>query len=186
MTPEELAAAERAGTLPPMLHFWHPEPGPDGRLGPGCLSQWWPAPFTVDGLRFTTAEHYMMWAKARLFGDDAVAGQILAAPDPSAAKTLGRAVRGFDGTVWAAHRFAVVVAGSRAKFTSTAGLRAYLAGTADRVLVEASPVDAIWGIGLGAEHPDAAVPSRWPGTNLLGFALMQVRAGLGPASGQDA
>lgn len=79
---------------------------------------------------------------------------------------------------WAAHRFAAVVDGNRGMFGADPQLGAYLLGTGDAVLVEASPVDAIWGIGLAADHPDAPHPSRWPGLNLLGFALMQVRAEL--------
>jgi ribA/ribD-fused uncharacterized protein len=43
------------------------------------------------------------------------------------------------------------------------------------VLVEASPRDRIWGIGMSAGHRDASRPSRWRGLNLLGFALMNVR-----------
>ncbi|MGE3288779.1 MAG: NADAR family protein [Pseudonocardia sp.] len=175
MTPDELAAAEDAGRLPPMLHFWRPDPQPDGRPGPGCLSQWWPAPFTVDGVAFPTAEHYMMWRKALLFGDVRAADVVLADPDPAAAKAAGRAVAGFEGPTWVVHRFDVVVDGNRAKFAADAALRGYLVDTGHRVLVEASPDDAVWGIGLADGEPDAAVPSRWRGYNLLGFALMQVR-----------
>jgi ribA/ribD-fused uncharacterized protein len=163
---------------PGFVFFWDARPGPGGTLGPGCLSQWWPARFVVGGLAFATAEHYMMWRKARLFGDERVAAMILDAPGPDAAKKLGREVTGFDTAVWSEHRFAAVVAGNRAKFGQDDALRAYLLGTGDRVLVEASPVDPIWGIGLAADHPDARVPDRWPGQNLLGRALMEVRAGL--------
>lgn len=178
---DELLAAERAGALPPFVFFWGTGPLTGGQVGPGCLSQWWPAPFERDGHRFATAEHHMMWRKAVLFGDERAADAVLADPDPASAKAVGRTVAGFDGAMWAAHRFAAVVDGNRAKFGSDAALRDYLLGTGDQVLVEASPVDAIWGIGLAADHADAAVPSRWPGRNLLGFALMRVRADLGQA-----
>jgi ribA/ribD-fused uncharacterized protein len=72
-------------------------------------------------------------------------------------------------------RFEVVVAGNMAKFGQHAGLRQFLLGTGDRVLVEASPRDTIWGIGLAAGDERAAGPDRWRGLNLLGFALMEVR-----------
>ncbi|MGQ0574857.1 MAG: NADAR family protein [Pseudonocardia sp.] len=178
MTLDALRGAERAGTLPPLQFFWGPHAEPDGRLGPGCLSQWWPAPFERKGRRFATAEHYMMWRKAVLFGDARAARDVLADPDPAVAKAVGRTVAGFDGAAWAEHRFAVVVDGNRGKFGSDPALGTYLLGTGEDVLVEASPVDAIWGIGLAADHPDAGAPSRWPGHNLLGFALMRVRAEL--------
>lgn len=144
-------------------------------MGQGCLSQWWPAAFTVDGVRYPTAEHYMMAAKARLSGDAEAAGKILAAPHPGAAKALGRQVRGFDEQRWAQHRFGVVVAGNLAKFGQHPQLRDFLAGTGSRVLVEASPRDLVWGIGLAAGGERAGSPERWPGLNLLGFALMEVR-----------
>ncbi|WP_370465765.1 NADAR family protein [Nocardia sp. GTS18] len=91
----------------------------------------------------------------------------------------GRLVRGFDQSVWEEARFDIVVAGSVAKFGSDAGLRSYLAGTAGRVLVEASPLDRVWGIGLSATDERAGDPARWRGLNLLGFALMRARAELG-------
>ncbi len=158
------------------LFFWGHTPGPG--TGPWCLSQWWPAPFTVDGREYATAEHWMMWHKAVLFGDERVAEAVLAAPKPARAKALGRQVQGFTREKWERERFAIVVAGSVAKFAAHDDLRAYLLGTGDRVLVEASPNDAVWGIGIAASHPDAPHPERWPGTNLLGLALMEARAQL--------
>lgn len=175
-----LVAAERRGEALDLLFFWGLRPRQDGILGPSCLSQWWPAPFEVAGRTYASAEHYMMWGKAVLFSDEPVADQILAASDPAEVKGLGREVRGFDGAVWENHRYGVVVAGNRAKFGQHDDLRSYLTGTGESVLVEASPVDPVWGIGLAAEDPDAQRPSRWRGRNLLGFALMHVRAELRP------
>jgi ribA/ribD-fused uncharacterized protein len=157
------------------LFFWGHRPQPDGSVGAGCLSQWWPAEFTVDGVLFRTAEHYMMWRKATLFGDTTTAGRILAAGHPRDAKMLGRGVAGFDDRKWAAERFEIVVAGSLAKFGQHADLGGWLTGTGDRVLVEASPTDRVWGIGLAASDERAPAPARWRGLNLLGFALMRAR-----------
>lgn len=84
-------------------------------------------------------------------------------------------MRGFDEARWLAHRFDLVVEGNFAKFTQHPDLLRFLLSTGDRVLVEASPVDAIWGIGLAANDPQSADPARWQGLNLLGFALMVVR-----------
>ncbi|MEU4694200.1 NADAR family protein [Actinoplanes sp. NPDC023714] len=157
------------------LHFWGHQPQRDGGVGPGCLSQWWPARFTADGETFGSAEHYMMWRKARLFGDDASAAKILAARHPAQAKQLGRGVRGFTEDVWQRERFAIVTEASVAKFGADPALREYLLGTRNRVLVEASPLDRVWGIGLAADDPRAQDPNRWRGLNLLGFALMRAR-----------
>jgi ribA/ribD-fused uncharacterized protein len=165
----------RAGARIRYLHFWGHRPRPDGRVGPSCLSQWWPAPFTVDGRTYATAEHWMMWSKAVLFGDGEAAERVLAASHPHRAKAVGREVHGFDEAVWKAHRVAIVVAGSIAKFGQHADLRAFLLGTGERVLVEASPRDRIWGIGLGESNEAARDPARWRGLNLLGFALMRAR-----------
>jgi len=181
----ELVDATRRKSQVAFLFFWGHQPSRGGGVGAGCLSQWWPAPFTVDGLTFPTAEHYMMWRKALLFGDHETAEQVLTAPHPQAAKSLGRQVAGFDRGLWERHRFDIVVAGNVAKFGQHPDLRQYLLGTGDRVLVEASPVDRIWGIGLAADHPHATDPARWPGMNLLGFALMEVRAILREASSPD-
>jgi len=91
----ELSRAVRAGARVKFLFFWGHHPQRDGSIGAECLSQWWPAPFTLDGQRFATAEHHMMWRKATLFGDHATATKILTMAHPQAAKTLGRQVTGF-------------------------------------------------------------------------------------------
>ncbi|MGW5753293.1 NADAR family protein [Nocardia rhamnosiphila] len=160
------------------LPFWGHHPRSDGSVGAGCLSQWWPAEFTVDGTVFPTAEHYMMWRKAMLFDDGAIAAEVLEAGSPGAAKALGRRIVGFDEELWGLHRFGIVVAGNVAKFGRHEELRRFLLDTGDRVLVEASPVDRVWGIGLAADDPRAEDPARWKGLNLLGFALMEARSAL--------
>ncbi|MDT9683819.1 NADAR family protein [Streptomyces sp. TRM76323] len=157
------------------LHFWGHRPRPDGRIGASCLSQWWPSPFTVDGVVYATAEHWMMAAKARLFGDAEAERRAVSAANPALAKKAGRLVRGFDEAVWERERYGIVVAGSRHKFAHHPELLGFLLGTGDRVLVEASPVDRVWGIGLAADDERAHDPARWRGLNLLGFALMDAR-----------
>ncbi len=178
-TREQLVAVTAAGAQPKWLMFWGHRPQRDGSIGAGALSQWWPCRFEIDGVEYPSAEHWMMAAKARLFGDDASVAPILAAATPAEAKALGRRVSGFDETRWAAECFELVVRGNVAKFGQDSALRQYLLGTARRVLVEASPRDRIWGIGLSATDPAATDPSRWRGTNLLGFALMEARRRLG-------
>ena len=170
-----LVAAAAAGARATYVPFWNPELESGADVGPGVLSQWWPAGFTVDGKHHPTAEHWMMAEKARLFGDLASAEAVLDAATPAEAKALGREVRGFDSARWSGHRFDVVVAGNGAKFGQNPRLAEYLLTTGDAVLVEASPVDRIWGIGLAADDPGLDDPARWPGENLLGFALMVVR-----------
>lgn len=137
-TVDQLLSAIRDGGQPRYLMFWGHQPPPGGGAGKGCLSQWWPAAFTVDGVSYPTAEHYMMAAKARLYGDAETAGNM-------------------------------------AKFGQHPQLRDFLAGTGSRVLVEASPRDRVWGIGLAAGDERSGIPEHWPGLNLLGFALMEVR-----------
>ncbi|GAA3842827.1 NADAR family protein [Sphaerisporangium flaviroseum] len=157
------------------LMFWGHRPTRSGAIGDGCLSQWWPADFAVDGVVYRTAEHFMMAGKARLFGDEETAAAIVAADHPKQAKDLGRRVRGFEEETWVSARFDLVVRGNLAKFGQHADLREFLLGTGERVLVEASPVDRIWGIGLAADDERAERPELWQGLNLLGFALMEVR-----------
>ncbi|WP_433327883.1 NADAR family protein [Spirillospora sp. CA-294931] len=172
MSIDELIRLEESGELPEFVLFW------GGRQRKGALSQWYPSPFTVDGVLYATAEHYMMAEKARLFGDEESVEKILKDRDPAQAKRLGRRVRGFDEATWVENRYAIVVRGSEAKFAAHADLRGYLLSTEGKVLVEASPLDTVWGIGFDENQPEAGRPSRWRGLNLLGFALMDAREAL--------
>jgi len=175
-----LAAAVAAGGRPKYLFFWGHTPKIDGAVGAWVLSQWYPAPFEVDGVRYFTAEHWMMAEKARLFGDERARKEILAVHGPADAKAKGRQVEGFSDAVWDARRFELVVDGSVHKFSQQPALREYLLEkTKGQVLVEASPVDRVWGIGLAQDDPHATKPAQWRGENLLGFALMEARARLG-------
>ena len=181
----QLCELSDAGVQPQYLFFWGHRPPAGGGVGKGCLSQWWPAPFTVNGVRYPTAEHFMMAGKALLFGDPQLAEQIVTVSHPGAAKALGRKVPGFDEQRWAAQCFGIVVAGNVAKFSQHPELGQFLLATGDRVLVEASPQDRVWGIGLAADDERAATPRTWQGLNLLGFALMEVRHRLALAATTD-
>ncbi|MFE2069195.1 NADAR family protein [Streptomyces sp. NPDC059467] len=172
---EALIRAVRAGAGIKYLHFWGHRPRPDGRVSASCLSQWWPSRFVVDGVGYATAEHWMMAAKARLFEDAEAERRVLAAAHPAEAKKAGRLVRGFDDAIWQRERFGIVTEGSVHKFAADEQLRDFLLGTRSRVLVEASPVDRVWGIGLAASDEGAEDPEKWRGLNLLGFALMEAR-----------
>jgi ribA/ribD-fused uncharacterized protein len=175
---EQLVRAASSGQYFEFLFFWGHRPSTDGTITKSCLSQWFAAPFQTEGKLFPTSEHYMMAKKAELFGEPTLALQILEATAPGKAKALGRAVKHFDEQTWQAHRWGIVVEANKHKFSQHPRLQHYLLGTGSRVLVEASPVDTIWGIGLDARSPAAPNPSQWNGLNLLGFALMEVRAAL--------
>jgi ribA/ribD-fused uncharacterized protein len=156
--------------------FWGHHARADGQLSDSVFSQFWPCTFEVDGHVYSSAEQFMMAEKARTFGDADVRSAILATHEPPQCKALGRKVRGFDEKVWDRVRVDVVVRGNLAKFGQAPDLRAYLLATGDDILVEASPRDAIWGIGLGQSNEHARDPRSWRGRNLLGFALVRVRS----------
>lgn len=159
-----------------LLFFWGHRPRKDGTIGQSCFSQWFPSVFEVNGQVYQNAEQYMMAQKASLFDDQAILAEILLTSDPKEMKALGRKVRGFEQHVWEAARFDIVVEGNRAKFTQNPLMATYLRHTGSQILVEASPVDTIWGIGLSARDVQASDPAQWRGLNLLGYALMAVRA----------
>ena len=140
-----------------------------------CLSQWYDAKFTYSGIIYRTAEHWMMSEKAKLFDDGDIFEEIVNTSTPADAKRLGRNIRNFDNKLWTEKRFDIVVKGNLLKFSQNDLLKDYLLGTGKKILVEASPYDTIWGIGLTHGDIHATEPSKWRGLNLLGFALMEVR-----------
>ena len=157
------------------LFFWGHQPNKDGSISKTCFSQWWLSSFEVDKVIYKTAEHWMMAKKAELFKDDQVLAKIIKANSPAEAKKLGREVKNYNETLWLAARFDIVKEGNYHKFSQNADLKNFLINTNDRVLVEASPVDPIWGIGMASDDKDVLNPEKWKGLNLLGFALMEVR-----------
>ena len=155
------------------LLFW----GADRkRLGDKAfLSQWYPLPFHHDGIMYPTAEHWMMAEKARLFKDGPTLRQILNTRQPGAAKRHGRAVQGFKEDVWDEWKYEIVVQGNLLKFSQNSEAEKYILGTGEKVFVEASPYDTVWGIGWSEDDPESHNPEEWRGENLLGNALVEVR-----------
>ncbi len=173
-TLENIISCFEKGKKLKYLFFWGHQPSADGSITKSCFSQWWVCPFVVDGKRYATAEHWMMAKKAVLF-DPEMIEKILDAKSPDQAKRLGRMIKNFDAKIWDEHKFEIVVEGNFQKFNQHKTLKEYLLNTKDRVLVEASPVDKIWGIGMAVDHQNIENPKLWKGENLLGFALMDVR-----------
>lgn len=159
----------------PLLFFPDSGGSCDGEPGPASLSQWGHFPFEQEGKLFPTAEHWMMHGKARLFGDLEMAEAILGCRTSWQAKEHGRRVKGFDPKLWDEHAPWIVEEGNLLKFRAHPRFAQWLVATAPAVLAEASPIDEIWGIGLSEADRAAQDPRRWPGRNLLGFALMRVR-----------
>ncbi len=171
---QDLIAAVNRGERPKYIFFWGHTPPRTGVDG-SCCSQWFEAGFEIDGQHYPTAEHWMMSGKARLFGDESALRGILASTHPNEAKQIGRQVRGFDDAIWADKRYPLVVQGNIAKFQQNPELLEWLLATGERVLVEASPYDKIWGIGMARDDRNVEDPKRWKGANLLGFAIMEAR-----------
>ncbi|MCL6602112.1 MAG: NADAR family protein [Paenibacillus sp.] len=171
----ELQQDYQAGKKLKFLYFWGHQASADGSITKSCISQWWKSQFIVDGVTYSSAEHFMMAEKARLFQDHEILEQILASNHPKQAKELGRKVRGFNHELWTLNAYDIVVRGNFAKFSQNKRLEHFLIGTQNRVLVEASPVDKVWGIGMSIDHESIGNPMLWKGQNLLGFALMDVR-----------
>lgn len=142
----------------------------------GPFSQWYESRFyDENGTKFCTAEQYMMARKALHFGDEEMYNAIMRTQNPSEQKALGRKVRKFDAAEWNEVCREVVFRGNLFKFSQNEGLRKYLLDTEDKIIVEASPTDTIWGIGLSQIDPRRFDESQWRGKNWLGIAIMQVR-----------
>ena len=140
-----------------------------------CFSQWYVAPFEIDGKRYICAEQYMMEQKALLFDNIDIAQKIMETDDPSTHKALGREITGFIEDKWNLLKYQFVLNANLAKFSQNQPLKDFILSTGSKILVEASPYDKIWGIGMSASDKTISNPSFWQGQNLLGIALMEVR-----------
>ncbi len=128
-----------------------------------------------DFARYNCAEQYMMAQKALLFKDIEAHDDIMKTLSPRQQKMRGREIKNFDQKTWDENRLSIVLGANSAKFTQNFDLMLYLLGTGDKPIVEASPEDKIWGIGLSANDPLAQNRETWKGANLLGECLTQVR-----------
>ncbi|KAL5004439.1 hypothetical protein ScPMuIL_017895 [Solemya velum] len=162
-------AYERVGRLEALEqfeYFWKEE---------SVFSQWYKVTFVVDGIKYNCAEQYMMHQKAELMGDTKTAIKILKATSPKKQKALGRKIQNFDSDLWDSNCIGIVKKGNIAKFSSNNRLKQRLYDTCPKILVEASPYDTIWGIGLKEDDPAAWQKDTWRGQNLLGQVLTDVR-----------
>ncbi|AIQ47075.1 GTP cyclohydrolase [Paenibacillus sp. FSL R7-0273] len=142
------------------------------------FSQWFPCSFTVGDNHFNSAEQYMMYCKARLFGDEERSRRILLARIPREQKELGRQVKGFEQSKWELHCKDIVYEGNKEKFIQNEELLQQLLDTQGTTLVEASPTDRIWGVGLTEDDPAIRSRSTWRGSNWLGEVLTTLREDL--------
>lgn len=149
-------------------------------IGVHIFSQWYPADFVekkgAKQLNFKYTEQYMMAHKALLFDDTVIFKKIMSSSDPGEIKQLGRQVKNFNPTKWGEHKFEIVTEGNRLKFGQNLDMLDRLLKTEEKIIVEASPYDKIWGIGLSIQDAIKIPEDKWPGQNLLGQALMRVRA----------
>lgn len=157
-----------------IIYFWGHTPNPK-KITKSCFSQWYDVYFEVDGVQYHTTEQYMMASKARLFGDEDTLDEIMNATTPFEYKKLGRRVKEFEPTLWDEKKLDIVIKGNKAKFGQNPDLKEYLFSTGNAILVEASPFDKIWGIGIDRETALNGSVEDWKGENLLGCALMEVR-----------
>ena len=155
--------------------FWGHQTSKDNSVSKQCLSQWWPCEFIHDSILYGSAEQWMMAEKARIFADRESLEKILASNDPKEIKELGRKVQCFDEAVWNIRSYDVVYEGTCLKFSQNFALREFLLNTGETTIVEASPNDRIWGVGMSQDDSAIRDPLKWKGKNLLGFILMEVR-----------
>ncbi|AFR71162.1 hypothetical protein B2904_orf1832 [Brachyspira pilosicoli B2904] len=139
------------------------------------LSQWYIKDFKENDLLFNCMEKYMMYNKALLFDDKDIANEILNNNQPKAIKELGRKVKNFNDELWDKMKYKIVFTGNYYKFSQNTDLRNFLLSTKNKVLVEASPYDKVWGIKMKYDDENIENPFCWKGKNLLGFALMEAR-----------
>jgi len=156
------------------LFFWGHREKINGVADKSCFSQWYPRGFTLDEVYYPTAEHYMMVGKAKLFEPSRVE-MVLHAKTTQEVKLLGRSIKNFDEQIWAKESFDIVLRGNIAKFSQHEDLKRFLFSTGNKVIVEASINDKVWGIGMLQDDKRASQPLEWNGLNKLGFVLMLVR-----------
>ena len=142
----------------------------------GCFGQWFKCEFTVDEIKYLSAEQWMMAQKAKVMGDNNTLKKILEANDPSTCKQLGRQIKPWDQKKWDDNKEEIVYKGNYHKFSQNEDLKKELLSfDTKKTFVEASANDKIWGIGIDTANKQADDDKNWLGTNLLGKAITKVR-----------
>lgn len=141
----------------------------------GYLSNWYMSDFEVNGVKFSSMEQYMMYSKAKLFGDDVMASKILNQHDVAKVKHMGREVKNFDGKIWDDNKLVIITSGLVQKFGQNSELKEKLLATGDATLAEMAVKDKIWGTGISMKSPNRFKTETWTGQNLLGKCLMTAR-----------
>ena len=154
-------------TTDKFLFFWQ-----------GIYSNWSAAPFVMSGHQFSNSEQAFMWLKAKFFGDEEVAAKILLDPTPNGVKALGRQVKNYNDVAWGTVREEKMYRACLEKFGQNHAMGAELLSTGNKILVEASPYDKIWGIGMAENDAGVEDKANWKGLNLLGEVLVKVRTTL--------
>ena len=170
-----LLSRYESGEVLKFLYYWGHSNNEQEKIGRFSFSQWFESSFVIEDQEYKSAEHWMMAQKALLFNDKITFQKIIDCKKPAEAKALGRQILRYDDIIWNEHKFDIVKIGNIHKFNQHKDLAEYLIKTSPRILVEASPVDEIWGIGMAQDNPDIDNIHLWTGQNLLGFALMEVR-----------
>ena len=140
------------------IFFWSHQEKNEGEVTKKCLSQWYNCMFEIDGIKYYTAEQYMMSQKALAFNDKETYSKIMEEKEPREYKKLGRQVKNFDSTIWDKKKFEAVIKGNIAKFSQNEKLKEFLLNTQEKILVEASPYDKIWGIGMDENDKEIIRP----------------------------
>ena len=152
-----------------MVLFWQAD---------SVFSNWHPAEFTYDGEKFENSEACFIYRKCQTFGDTETIYELLDCQGPGYVKRLGREIAWFNEAKWVEVREQCMYDACFAKFSQNEDMKKALLDTGDREIVEASPYDTIWGIGLRPDDDKALYRTNWKGLNLLGKVLMKVRADL--------
>lgn len=139
------------------------------------FSNWLPCQFKINGVEYNCTEQHMMHQKALLFNDIEIADKILQSNSPANQKKLGRQVKNFDPAIWDTNARTIVYEGNKAKYTQNPELLTILLKSAPLILVEASPYDKVWGIGLMEGDPKTFDETQWQGKNWLGEVLTKLR-----------
>lgn len=165
----------KSGKKTDFLFFFGHTPPKDGSIDKSSLSQWFNSDFYFPTFKYSNMEQYMMSEKASLFNDEETLKEIMKTKNPKEIKMLGRKVKNFNEDIWNGFKYNIVVNGNYHKFMQNESLKKYLLSTKEEIIVEASPYDKVWGIGMSKDDEHAKNPLKWKGENLLGFALTEVR-----------